>query len=34
MGEYVAMMHEWEMALAHLPALPPSVVEAVRILGL
>jgi Arm DNA-binding domain len=32
--EYAAMMREWEMAPAHVSALPPSVVEAIRILGL
>jgi len=33
-GDFVAMMREWEMMPAHLSALPPSVVEAIRILGL
>jgi hypothetical protein len=33
-GEYLAMMHEWEMAPAHVSVLPSSVVEAIRILGM
>jgi hypothetical protein len=32
--QYVAMMRDWEMAPAHISALPLSVVEAIRSFGL